>query len=104
MNKIEIIQTLLEKIDTSLINLKIIKKNIKFLMNEYRDIKKFYLQFCSLKLQVIDIPKDSELYNQTLSIIKNSYLSSFNYINTKVQNILSLKLINDILLKNNQKS
>jgi len=32
-NKIEIIQTLLEKIDTSLINLKIIKKNNKFLIN-----------------------------------------------------------------------
>jgi hypothetical protein len=93
MNKIEIIQTLLEKIDTSLINLKIIKKNIKFLMNEYREIKKFYLQFSSLKLQVIDIPKDSELYNQTLSIIKNSYLSSFNYINAKVKDIISLKLL-----------
>ena len=93
MNKIEIIQTLLEKIDTSLINLKIIKKNIKFLMSEYREIKKFYLQFSSLKLQIIDIPKDSELYNQTLSIIKNSYLSSFNYINAKVTDIISLKLI-----------
>lgn len=93
MNKIEIIQTLLEKIDTSLINLKIIKKNIKFLMSEYREIKKFYLQFSSLKLQIIDIPKDSELYNQTLSIIKNSYLSSFNYINDKVKDIISLKLL-----------
>lgn len=92
-NKIEIIQTLLDKIDTSLINLKIIRKNIKFLMNEYREIKKFYLQFSSLNLQIIDIPKDSELYNQTLSIIKNSYLSSFNYVNAKVKDIISLKLI-----------
>jgi hypothetical protein len=92
-NKVEIIQTLLDKIDTSLINLKIIKKNIKFLMNEYREIKKFYLQFSSLNLKVIDIPKDSELYNQTLSIIKNSYLSSFNYINNKMKDIISLKLI-----------
>jgi hypothetical protein len=92
-NKIEIIQTLLNKINTSLINLKIIKKNIKFLMNEYREIKKFYLQFSSLKLQIIDIPKHSELYNQTLSIIKNSYLSSFNYINAKIKDIISLKLI-----------
>jgi hypothetical protein len=76
-NKIEIIQTLLEKINTSFINLKIIKKNIRFLMNEYRDIKRFYLEFVNLKLQVIDIPKDSELYNKTLSIINNSYLNSF---------------------------
>ena len=74
-NKVEIIQTLIDKIDTSLINLKIIRKNIKFLMNEYRDIKKFYLEFIYLKLQVIDIPKDSDLYKKTLSIIKNSYLS-----------------------------
>ena len=92
-NKIEIIQTLLEKIDTSFINLKIIRKNIKFLMNEYRDIKKFYLEFSNLKLQVIDIPKNSELYDKTLSIIKNSYLSSFNYINAKVKDIISLKLL-----------
>jgi len=92
-NKVEIIQTLIDKIDTSLINLKIIRKNIKFLMNEYRDIKKFYLEFINLKLQVIDIPKDSDLYKKTLSIIKNSYLSSFNYINTKLKDIISLKLI-----------
>jgi len=92
-NKVEIIQTLLDKIDTSLINLKIIRKNIKFLMNEYRDIKKFYLQFSNLKLQVIDIPKDSDLYKKTLLIIKNSYLSSFNYINAKVKDIISIKLI-----------
>ena len=92
-NKVEIIQTLLDKIDTSLINLKIIRKNIKFLMNEYRDIKKFYLQFSNLKLQVIDIPKDSDLYKKTLSIIKNSYLSSFSYINAKVKDIISIKLI-----------
>ena len=93
MNKIEIIQTLLNKIDTSLINLEIIKKNIKFLMNEYRDIKKFYLHFSNLKLQIIDIPKNTELYNQTFSTIKNSYLSSFNYINNKIQDIISIKLI-----------
>ena len=92
-NKVEIIQTLLDKIDTSLINLKIIRKNIKFLMNEYRDIKKFYLQFSNLKLQIIDIPKDSDLYKKTLSIIKNSYLSSFSYINAKVKDIISIKLI-----------
>ena len=92
-NKVEIIQTLLDKIDTSLINLKIIRKNIKFLMNEYRDIKKFYLQFSNLKLQVIDIPKDSDLYKKTLSIIKNSYLNSFSYINAKVKDIISIKLI-----------
>jgi hypothetical protein len=92
-NKVEIIQTLLDKIDTSLINLKIIKKNIKFLMNEYRDIKKFYLQFSSLKLQIIDIPINSELYKKTLSIIKNSYLSSFNYINNKIKDVISVKLI-----------
>ena len=55
-NKVEIIQTLLDKIDTSLINLKIIKKNIKFLMNEYREIKKFYLQFSNLKLQIMTMP------------------------------------------------
>jgi hypothetical protein len=92
-NKVEIIQTLLDKIDTSLINLKIIRKNIKFLMNEYRDIKKFYLQFSSLKLQIIDIPKDSELYNKTLSIIKNSYINSFSYIKNKIKDIISIKLI-----------
>ena len=92
-NKVEIIQTLLDKIDTSLINLKIIRKNIKFLMNEYRDIKKFYLQFSRLKLQIIDIPKDSDLYKKTLSIIKNSYLSSFNYINNQTKNIIAIKLI-----------
>ena len=92
-NKVEIIQTLLDKIDTSLINLKIIRKNIKFLMNEYRDIKKFYLQFTNLKLQVIDIPKDSDLYKKTLSVIKNSYLSSFNYINNKIKDIISIKLL-----------
>ena len=92
-NKVEIIQTLLDKIDTSLINLKIIRKNIKFLMNEYRDIKKFYLQFSNLKLQIIDIPKDSDLYKKTLSIIKNSYLNSFSYINAKVKDIISIKLI-----------
>jgi hypothetical protein len=92
-NKIEIIQTLLEKINTSFINLKIIKKNIRFLMNEYRDIKRFYLEFVNLKLQVIDIPKDSELYNKTLSIINNSYLNSFNYINDKIKNVLSIKLL-----------
>jgi hypothetical protein len=92
-NKVEIIQTLLDKIDTSLINLKIIRKNIKFLMNEYRDIKKFYLQFSNLKLQVIDIPKDSDLYKKTLLIIKNSYLNSFSYINAKVKDIISIKLI-----------
>jgi hypothetical protein len=92
-NKIEIIQTLLDKIDISLINLKIIKKNIKFLMNEYKDIKKFYLQFLNLKIQIIDIPKDSELYDQTLSIIENSYLSSFNYINNIIKDVISIKLI-----------
>lgn len=92
-NKIEIIQTLLEKIDTSFINLKIIRKNIKFLMNEYRDIKKFYLEFSNLKLIVLDIPKNSELYNQTLSIINNSYLSSFDYINNKIKDIISIKLL-----------
>ena len=92
-NKIEIIQTLLDKIDTSLINLNIIKKNIKFLMNEYRDIKKFYLQFLNLKIQIIDIPKDSELYEQTLSIIENSYLSTFDYINNKIKDVISIKLI-----------
>jgi len=92
-NKVEIIQTLLDKIDTSLINLKIIRKNIKFLMNEYRDIKKFYLQFSRLKLQIIDIPKDTDLYKKTLSIIKNSYLSSFNYINNQIKNIIAIKLI-----------
>lgn len=92
-NKVEIIQTLIDKIDTSLINLKIIRKNIKFLMNEYRDIKKFYLEFINLKLQVIDIPKDSDLYKKTLSIIKNSYLSSFNYINNKIKDIISIKLL-----------
>jgi len=92
-NKVEIIQTLLDKIDTSLINLKIIRKNIKFLMNEYRDIKKFYLQFSRLKLQIIDIPKDTDLYKKTLTIIKNSYLSSFNYINNQIKNIIAIKLI-----------
>jgi hypothetical protein len=92
-NKVEIIQTLLDKIDTSLINLKIIKKNIKFLMNEYREIKKFYLQFSNLKLQIIDIPLDSNLYKKTLSIIKNSYLSSFNYIKNKIKDIISIKLL-----------
>ena len=51
-NKVEIIQTLLDKIDTSLINLKIIRKNIKFLMNEYRDIKKFYLHAQNYKLLI----------------------------------------------------
>jgi len=92
-NKVEIIQTLLDKIDTSLINLKIIRKNIKFLMNEYREIKKFYLHFSKLKLQIIDIPKDTDLYKKTLSIIKNSYLSSFHYINNQIKNIIAIKLI-----------
>jgi hypothetical protein len=92
-NKIEIIQTLLNKIDISLINFEIIKKNIRFLINEYKDIKNFYLQFSSLKLQIIDISKNSELYEQTLSTIKNSYLSSFNYINNEIKNIKSIKLI-----------
>jgi hypothetical protein len=92
-NKIEIIQTLLDKINTSFINLKIIKKNIKFLINEYQDIKKFYLHFINFKLQIIDIPKNSELYNKTLSTIKNSYLNSFNYINNKIKDIISIKLI-----------
>jgi hypothetical protein len=92
-NKIEIIQTLLNNINISLINLEIIKKNIRFLTNEYKDIQKIYLKFLNLKFQIIDIPINSELFNKTLSTIKNSYIGSFNYIYIQLKNILSIKLI-----------
>ena len=92
-NKIEIIQTLIDKINYNKINYNIIKKNIKFLIKEYHDIKKYFLNFNSLKLRIIDIEKDSELYNKTIDVITNSYLSSFNYINNKIKDIISIKLL-----------
>lgn len=92
-NKIEIVQKLIGNINKSLINLDILNKNIEFLIDKYNTIKKIWLELNIINIKIINLEKDSELYNKIISILDKCYLNRFKYFKKTIKNIISIKLI-----------
>lgn len=92
-NKIDIVQKLIGNINKSFINFNILNKNIEFLIEKYNTIKKIWLELNIINIKIIDLEKDSDIYNQITSILKKCYLSKFKYFNKSIKNIISIKLI-----------
>jgi hypothetical protein len=92
-NKIDIVQKLVGNINKSFINFNILNKNIEFLIDKYNLIKKIWFEFNKISIKIINLEKDSDIYNQITSILKKCYLSKFKYFNKSMKNIISIKLI-----------
>jgi hypothetical protein len=92
-NKIDIVQKLIGNINKSFINLNILNKNIEFLIEKYNTIKKIWLELNKINIKIINLEKDSDIYNQITNILKKCYLSKFKYFNKSLKNIISIKLI-----------
>jgi hypothetical protein len=92
-NKIEIVRKLIGNINKSLINLDVLNKNIEFLIDKYNTIKKIWLELNIINIKIINLEKDSELYNKIISILDKCYLNRFKYFKKTIKNIISIKLI-----------
>lgn len=92
-NKIDIVRKLIGNINKSLINLDVLNKNIEFLIEKYNNIKKIWSELNIINIKIINIEKDSELYNNIINILNNCYLNKFKYFKKTIKNIISIKLI-----------
>ena len=92
-NKIDIVRKLIGNINKSLININVLNKNIEFLIEKYNTIKKIWSELNIINIKIINLERDSELYNNIINILNNCYLNKFKYFKKTIKNIISIKLI-----------